>query len=110
MRRLKNMRRSLITAILIALIITSTGCSSQEYEVKIELSPEEAGGVIGEGTYAAGEEVELAAIVSEGYDFSNWELDGISILTEDKLVSYIFDEKLINLLPLIHSGISILLI
>jgi len=73
----------LILLIILIFIIITTGCSPQEYQVNIETAPEDAGEVVGEGTYEAGEEVELAAIPKEGYDFSSWEMDG-EIVSEEQ--------------------------
>ncbi|HCX03510.1 MAG TPA: hypothetical protein DHM42_03420 [Clostridiales bacterium] len=68
--------KKLLIIIAIILILTITGCSPQEHQVNIDVSPKDSGEVVGEGTYEAGEEVELAAIPKEGYDFSSWEMDG----------------------------------
>lgn len=85
------MKKTLIILVVIFIIIT-TGCSPQEYEVKIELAPEEAGEVVGQGTYEAGEEIELAAIPNEGYGFENWTTDE-EVISEDQSFKITVDES-----------------
>ena len=76
------MKKILVISVIILIILT-TSCSSQEYEVNIETEPEDAGEVIGGGTYEVGEKVELIAIPKEGHDFSSWEMDG-EIVSEEQ--------------------------
>ena len=85
------MKNRIIT-ILIILLLSVAGCSPQEYEVKIELAPEEAGEVVGQGTYEAGEEIELAAIPNEGYGFENWTTDE-EVISEDQSFKITVDES-----------------
>ncbi|MFW5890811.1 MAG: InlB B-repeat-containing protein [bacterium] len=85
------MKKILIVLSIIFIIIT-TGCSPQEYEVNIEVEPEGAGKVVGEGKYEAGEEMELAAISKEGYDFTNWEVDG-EIVFENQILDNNIEEE-----------------
>jgi hypothetical protein len=87
------MKKSLMITTLIILIITIIGCSPQEYEVNIELAPEDSGEVVGEGAYEAGEEVELAAIPNEGYEFENWTIDE-EVISDDKIHKMPIDEDL----------------
>ncbi len=87
------MKKSLMITTLIIFIITITGCSPQEYEVNIEVESEDVGEVVGEGTYEAGEEVELAAIPNEEYEFENWTING-EVISEDKIYKMIVNEDL----------------
>jgi flagellar hook-associated protein FlgK len=77
-----KLKKILVISVIILIILT-TSCSSQEYEVNIETEPEDAGEVIGGGTYEVGEKVELIAIPKEGHDFSSWEMDG-EIVSEEQ--------------------------
>ncbi|HKL44312.1 MAG TPA: hypothetical protein VJ892_03465 [Candidatus Absconditabacterales bacterium] len=86
------MKKSLIILITFILILSTIGCSSQEYEVNIEVAPEGAGEVVGEGIYESGEEVEIAAFPNQGYDFSGWEIDG-EIVSEDQSLKITVDES-----------------
>ena len=81
-----------IITVLIILLLSVAGCNPQEYEVKIELAPEEAGEVVGQGTYEAGEEIELAAIPNEGYGFENWTTDE-EVISEDQSFKITVDES-----------------
>jgi len=88
--------KKILIIIAIILILAITGCSPQEYEVNIEVEPEDAGEVIGGGTYKAGEEVKLAAIPKEGYEFLNWEIDGEKF-SEEKNIELNIDERNIKI-------------
>ncbi|MFO7888118.1 MAG: hypothetical protein R6U59_07355, partial [Eubacteriales bacterium] len=83
-----------IVIILVIIIITiTTGCSPQEYEVKIDIAPEDSGEVVGVGTYEQGEKVKLAAISKEEYDFFSWEIDG-EIVSEDQILEIAVEENI----------------
>jgi hypothetical protein len=85
--------KKILLTISIILILTITGCSPQEYEVNIKIESEDVGEVVGEGTYEAGEEVELAAIPNEEYEFENWTING-EVISEDKIYKMIVNEDL----------------
>jgi hypothetical protein len=85
--------KKLLIIIAIILILTITGCSSQEHEVNIEIAPENSGEIVGDGIYEAGEEVEIAAIPNEEYKFKNWTIDG-EVISEDKIYKITVDEDL----------------
>ena len=87
------MKKILTITIAIILTLTITGCSPQEYEVNIEIAPEEAGEVVGQGTYEEGEEVKLAALPKEGYEFANWTIDE-EIISEDNIHKMTINEDL----------------
>jgi hypothetical protein len=87
------LNKKLLIIILIALLISLIGCSPQEYEVNIEIAPEEAGEVVGQGTYEEGEEVKLAALPKEGYEFANWTIDE-EIISEDNIHKMTINEDL----------------
>lgn len=88
------MNKKLLIIILIALLISLIGCSPQEYEVNIEIAPEEAGEVVGQGTYEEGEEVKLAALPKEGYEFANWTIDE-EIISKDNIHKMTVDKNLV---------------
>jgi hypothetical protein len=87
------LKKILTITIAIILTLTITGCSPQEYEVNIEIAPEEAGEVVGQGTYEEGEEVKLAALPKEGYEFANWTIDE-EIISEDNIHKMTINEDL----------------
>jgi len=43
-----------------------------DYSVTVHVDPEEAGAVIGEGSYNMGDQVTVEATAAEGYEFVNW--------------------------------------
>jgi hypothetical protein len=88
------LNKKLLIIILIALLISLIGCSPQEYEVNIEIAPEEAGEVVGQGTYEEGEEVKLAALPKEGYEFANWTIDE-EIISKDNIHKMTVDKNLV---------------
>jgi hypothetical protein len=83
--------KKLLLLILVSTYILAVGCT-KEYKVNIEKNIEEAGDVIGEGSYEANEEVEIAALPKEGYKFSNWEVDDEAI-SEEQVVIITVDEN-----------------
>jgi M6 family metalloprotease-like protein/uncharacterized repeat protein (TIGR02543 family) len=54
-----------------------------EYMVVVNIFPEGAGLVTGEGSYNLGDEVTLEAFSVEGYDFLNWRMNGVVISSEN---------------------------
>jgi len=86
-----KLKKILIILVIIFIIIT-TGCSPQEYEVNIEISTEDTGEVVGEGTYEAGKEVEIAAVPKEEYEFIKWEVD-VEAISEEQVVIITVDES-----------------
>ncbi len=73
-----------------------------EYQVEIQADPEEAGEIIGEGTYEEGEEITVEATPKEGYEFIAWEKEGDQLstdkqhkleMTEDKNLMAIFEKQ-----------------
>jgi len=90
------MRMSKMKKIIFFLFIFSifmTGCTNKEYEIKVNLNIEEAGEIFGEGTYKEGEEVKLAALPKEGYEFANWTIDEEAI-TEKQIHELTVDENI----------------
>jgi hypothetical protein len=89
-----TLKKKQILITLIILLITITGCSQQEYEVNIEVAPENSGQVVGEGTYVVGEEVNLVALPNEEYKFKNWTIDG-EVIYEDNIHKMTVDKNLV---------------
>ncbi|MFO7887320.1 MAG: hypothetical protein R6U59_03300 [Eubacteriales bacterium] len=84
--------KKLIFLILASSVILTVGCTT-EYDINIEKNIEEAGEVIGEGNYELEEEVEIAAVPKEGYEFVNWEVDGEGISEEQVIIITIDENK-----------------
>jgi predicted transcriptional regulator len=87
------LNKKLLIIILIALLISLIGCSPQEYEVKIKLKSEKAGKIVGEGTYKAGEEIGLAALPNQGYEFANWTINE-EVISKDNIHKMTINEDL----------------
>jgi len=83
--------KKLIFLILASLVILTVGCTT-EYDINIEKNIEEAADVIGEGSYEANKEVEIAALPKKGYKFSNWEVDD-EVISEEQVVIITVDEN-----------------
>ena len=58
------------------------------YSVDVEVNPENAGTISGEGDYLHAAEVTLLAAANHGYDFSNWSENGEVVSTDNP---YVFD-------------------
>ncbi len=71
----------LILTLICLLLLLINGCASEkeEYNVKVQITPEESGRVTGAGVYKKGEEVNLVATPGEGYTFENWIVNGESL-------------------------------
>ena len=52
------------------------------YAISADVSPEDAGTIIGTGEYLLGTDVTMTATANEGYAFNNWTLDGEIVSTE----------------------------
>lgn len=81
-------------------IILITGCGPEEYLVNLEVEPEEAGTVSGEGSFDKGEEVVVEAQPAENYSFVKWLQEGKEVsrspeynfeVQEDKKLEARFD-------------------
>ena len=81
------MKKTLIITMLIILTLSFTSCTTKEYQVKLEVAPEDAGKLVGGGTYEAGEEVKLAAIPNTEYEFIGWSVDE-EIISEEKVFRF----------------------
>jgi predicted deacylase len=57
-------------------------CPTFEYMVTATANPEEAGTIVGAGTYSQGETCTLTAQANEGYAFINWTENGEEVSTE----------------------------
>ena len=57
-------------------------CPTFEYMVTATANPEEAGTIVGAGTYSQGETCMLTAQANEGYAFINWTENGEEVSTE----------------------------
>jgi hypothetical protein len=88
--RMSKMKK--IIFLLFILSILMTGCTSEEYEVKVDLNIKDAGYIIGAGIYKEGEEVKLAALPKEGYEFANWTIDE-EVITEKQIHGLTVDEN-----------------
>jgi len=64
-----------LTLIILAAIFI-TGCTPEQYEVSLEVNPEGAGIVTGEGNYEEGEKVTVEVEGEDGYEFKKWIEDG----------------------------------
>ncbi|QGT98822.1 hypothetical protein SYNTR_0229 [Candidatus Syntrophocurvum alkaliphilum] len=64
-------------------VVILIGCNS-DYEVKLKANPAGAGQVTGEGSYKAGETVEVIAEAKEGYVFKKWTENGEKISDDEK--------------------------
>jgi len=87
--------KKIIITLALILTLIGTSCSHEdekEYEVNVHLESEEAGEVIGEGTYEEGKEVELAAKSNQGHDFSSWSINGETV-SEDKIYRFKIQEN-----------------
>ncbi len=62
--------------------VSITANFSEGYLLTIEVDPEGAGVVSGEGAYPEGEEASITATANEGYVFDNWSIDGDVISNE----------------------------
>jgi len=81
-------KSSLPVIMVAALVFAAAGCEPAQHEVSLEVKPEDAGEVTGEGMFSEGETVEIAAQAGECYEFVKWVEDGEE-LTTDK--SYQFE-------------------
>ena len=75
-------RTALLLFISAIVAMATAGCGPAEHEITLEVKPEEAGGVAGEGRFSQGEVVEIAAEAKEGYEFQKWVEDGEEITTD----------------------------
>jgi uncharacterized repeat protein (TIGR02543 family) len=66
----------------VTLVANFTEVLPEMYQLTLEVSPVGAGIVTGEGTYEAGDEVNLTATANEGYTFASWTMDGAVLSTE----------------------------
>jgi len=87
------LKKKQILITLIILLITITGCAQQEYGINIEVVPENSGQVVGEGKYKAGEEIGLAALPNQGYEFEDWTIDE-EVISEDNIHKMTINEDL----------------
>ena len=77
---------------------TATFAALPQYEVTIDVDPENAGTVTGAGIYYKGETVTLTASPNEGYRFVGWAIDGsvdpfdYIIITHETVYSFIMSE------------------
>ncbi|WP_167264319.1 InlB B-repeat-containing protein [Alkalibacillus almallahensis] len=72
----------LIIAIHIMLVMLLIGCSEQEYEVSVDIQPEDAGEVTGTGLYESGEEAVVSLQPEDGYEFSGWSKEGETVSSD----------------------------
>ncbi|UCZ55065.1 hypothetical protein LGQ02_10210 [Bacillus shivajii] len=77
-----NSRLSLFLLCMSIMIIAvlTTACT-QKYEVKLNVEPENAGEVSGEGVYVKGTDIAVKAEPHEGYQFVRWEEEGEQLTT-----------------------------
>ncbi len=74
----------------------------KEYDIEVESVPQDGGSVSGGGVYSHGENVSISADPNEGYEFVEWQVDGIKQFgtksptfqaVEDLVLEAIFEKK-----------------
>ncbi len=68
-----------------------------EFELSLDVAPEDAGEVEGEGVFYNGEEVEITAIPATGWAFANWTDEDGDLFSEEIQYEFIMPEKDITL-------------
>ena len=61
-----------------------------EYQIEVEVAPENGGTVVGAGTYEVGSLCTLEATENEGYYFVNWTEDG-SVVGDEPVLSFVVE-------------------
>ncbi|SKB66544.1 Por secretion system C-terminal sorting domain-containing protein [Alkalitalea saponilacus] len=67
-----------------------------DYQLTVNINPEGAGSVSGEGAYIMNQEVTLAATANEGYGFINW-TDGENILSDDETYFFTMPAEVVTI-------------
>ncbi len=70
-------------------LFLTTGCEDEPalYTLTVSVSPPDGGDAEGQGDYEEGEEVLLAAVANEGYEFISWtDAEGDVLSTESDFV------------------------
>ncbi len=70
----------ILAALGAATVFPVAGCT-REYKVEVEVRPENAGEVTGEGVYVERQDVAVKAEANEGYEFVRWEENGNKLST-----------------------------
>jgi subtilisin family serine protease len=63
------------------------------YSVDVEVNPENAGVIIGEGDYLHAAEVTLLATANHGYEFSGWSEDGEIVSSDNPYIFNAFNDR-----------------
>ncbi|MDQ0160012.1 hypothetical protein J2S77_002013 [Alkalibacillus salilacus] len=64
------------------LVMLLIGCSKQEYEVSVDIQPENAAEVTGTGLYESGEEAVVSLQPEDGYEFTGWSEEGEEVSSD----------------------------
>jgi uncharacterized protein (TIGR02145 family) len=58
------------------------------YYLNLEVNPDDAGTVSGEGSYLPGEQISVIAIANGGWEFVNWTAEDTTVVSEEAIFTY----------------------
>ncbi len=73
----------------VSFILDFDASSNPEYTLSLEVEPENAGEVSGDGVYEEGVNIEISAMANEGYSFVNWTTEEGTIISTDASASIV---------------------
>lgn len=68
----------------------------EQIEITVNILPEDAGYITGDGTYQLGSNIELSAFPNQGFDFSFWSENGVFFSDENPLAFTATEDRIIT--------------